>query len=123
MQMTSMFLKSCTRSNAAPIGECLCPVLQLSGLEGSTAAPTSQITAQEQAVCSLQPWAFPNSPFLSPSPILQSDSQSFFEAFSTKLFPVLWFFQFQRELFHEEEGLYDIDLVVRASARVLETHI
>lgn len=58
----------CTRSNASPTSDCLCPVLQLSRLEGWTAAPRSRITGQEQAMCNLQPWAFPNCPSLSPSP-------------------------------------------------------
>lgn len=95
---------SCRRSSATPISECLCPVLQLSRLEGRTAAPRSQITAQEQAACSLQPWAFPTCPFLSPSPTLQSDSQSSFEAFSTKLFPVLWLLSSRENFFMKRKG-------------------
>lgn len=66
MEMTSMFLKPCCcsaeeGSSATPRSDCLCPVLQLSRLEGRIAAPESQITAQEQAVCS--PGHSPAAPF------------------------------------------------------------
>lgn len=88
----SKILRSfCTRSNAPPRVSACPPCCQLSGLKGRTVAPRSQITGQEQAMCSMQPEAFPNCPFLSPFPTLQSDSQSSFEVFSTKLFPMEWF--------------------------------
>lgn len=108
MQMTSMFRKSCGHSAQEvmlpPCASACPPCCQLSGLKGRTVAPRSQITGQEQAMCSMQPEAFPNCPFFSPFPTLQSDSQSSFEVLSTKLFPMEWFLNSRENFFMKNKG-------------------
>lgn len=52
----------CTRSNASPKSECLCPVLQLSRLEGRTAAPRSQSQVKNRPCAACNPGRFPTAP-------------------------------------------------------------
>lgn len=64
MQTTSMFLKSCRHSAQEamlPPGVSGCALC--CRLEGRTAAPRSQITAQEQACAPCNPGHFPDAPF------------------------------------------------------------